>query len=292
MVSHERKHIIYALLSVSIILFLVPSSLVLSIQSNLDSFFSPVEKHAYKFFGVIRQKTLERRSSQDIVKENKNLKEENEKIKNELSALQADTMRLKYLNQEIAKFDNAYGARIPEEHQIYSHVISRNTGKYENIISIDKGYVDGVKEKYGVIVGSNVVGEVISVGARASRVRLITDPQIRIDSKMQKTRQRVIIMGHDEVLGELKIIYHPIYEKVQEGDIVETSGMNGYFFPGIKIGEVSKVKKLKHEDEDLLFLDIDVSPAADFDKLETVIVIKPYRTEEERINRLNNVLEQ
>ena len=52
-------------------------------------------------------------------------------------------------------------------------------------------------------------------------------------------------------------------------DIVVTSGLGGIFPKGLPIGKISRIGEGLGE----LFIDIDITPAVDFSKLEEVLVI-------------------
>ena len=134
-----------------------------------------------------------------------------------------------------------------------------------------------------------VVGEVLAVGPTASIVRLIIDPQCNIPARIKQSKQQIIASGNDEVPDTLKLNYHPRHEKnLKEGYIVETSGLNGYFDSGLYIGEISQIKPL---DPDQLFHDAIITPAAEFNKMVSVVVLKPHLSKEEREILLNKLKE-
>jgi rod shape-determining protein MreC len=61
---------------------------------------------------------------------------------------------------------------------------------------------------------------------------------------------------------------------IESGDSVVTSGLGGIFPKGLPVGHIKEVKESPGE----LFMDINLSPAVDFSKLEEVLVILKEKT--------------
>ena len=62
-----------------------------------------------------------------------------------------------------------------------------------------------------------------------------------------------------------------------------TSGLEGSFAKGLKVGQVDKVEKKEHE----LFLEVKMAPEIDFYKLEEVFVITAMSDADEKINPIH-----
>lgn len=68
----------------------------------------------------------------------------------------------------------------------------------------------------------------------------------------------------------LKATYIPTSADIYEGDLVETSGMGGIYPKGITIGTVKEVEDTLNKIDRYAWIE----PAVDFNKVETVLVIK------------------
>ena len=69
--------------------------------------------------------------------------------------------------------------------------------------------------------------------------------------------------------GNLTMKYVDRTEDVKPGDAVVTSGMDGIFPRGLLVGQITQVS----QEGPGLFLNIDIRPAADFRKLEHVLIL-------------------
>jgi rod shape-determining protein MreC len=83
---------------------------------------------------------------------------------------------------------------------------------------------------------------------------------------VQKSRARGILKG----AGDKGFVLNYVLKKtdVAKGDHIVTAGIGGVFAAGIPLGTVSAVR----EKERGMFLEIEVQPAVDFQKLEYVFI--------------------
>jgi rod shape-determining protein MreC len=135
------------------------------------------------------------------------------------------------------------------------------------VIIIDKGANDGIAIGMPVMSANGLLGQVESVGAFTSSVRLITDPSSGVSVFLQASRAEGILGGSPERL--LYLNYMPIDSKVEPGDVVITSGAGGVFPKGIVIGEVvSSTHNLAD-----VYLTVVVRPVSRVDSFEEVVVL-------------------
>ena len=146
-------------------------------------------------------------------------------------------------------------------------VIGREPSHWYRTIIVNKGEADGVKVDMGVITPGGVVGKIIKTGLHHAQVLLMTDRSNAIAAIVQRTRDEGIVQGMEE--GAIRLKYLPHFSEVVVGDTIVTSGLEGSFAKGLKIGEIEKVEKREHE----LFLQVRVTPQIDFSKLEEVLII-------------------
>ncbi len=138
-------------------------------------------------------------------------------------------------------------------------------------ISINKGTRDGITIGMPVVSQLGLIGRVSDVTANASRVLLITDVSSAISGRLQTTRDEGSIVGQSS--NDLRMEFIPLNAKVQEGDIVITSGLGGNLPAGIVIGQVTSVQQREFE----LFQNAVVRSLNNFATLETVLVITNFQ---------------
>ena len=153
-------------------------------------------------------------------------------------------------------------------------VISRNVSHWYNIITIDKGTFNGVKTDMVVVNSNGLIGRVISTTTFTSDVRLLTtsDTNNKISVTISNGENSVngLIKDYNNNTGYLEVEGVSNTEKVSQGYYVYTSGLGGIFPSGILIGTVENITT---DEYDLAKL-IDVIPAADFDDINYVAILK------------------
>ncbi len=138
-------------------------------------------------------------------------------------------------------------------------------------ISINKGTRDGISIGMPVLTQLGLVGRISDVTANASRVLLITDASSAISGRLQTTRDEGSIVG--QASTDLRMEFIPLNARVQEGDIVITSGLGGNLPAGIAIGQITSVQQREFE----LFQNAVVRSLNNFATLETVLVITNFQ---------------
>lgn len=153
-------------------------------------------------------------------------------------------------------------------------VISRNVSHWYNIITIDKGTFNGVKTDMVVVNNNGLIGRVISTTTFTSDIRLLTtsDTNNKISVTISNGENSVngLIKDYNNNTGYLEVEGVSNTEKVSQGYYVYTSGLGGIFPSGILIGTVENITT---DEYDLAKL-IDVIPAADFDDINYVAILK------------------
>ena len=105
-----------------------------------------------------------------------------------------------------------------------------------------------------VVNDEGVIGRILDVSDRHSRVLLITDQGSSVDAIDQRNRVRGILSGKDANGCILKYIRGNL--DIKEGDLVITSGKDGIYPKGLRLGFVQAAYK----DPVDLFQKIDVKP--------------------------------
>lgn len=146
-------------------------------------------------------------------------------------------------------------------------VLHDMTGWFQTLI-IDKGFKDQIAPDMAVVNDEGVVGRVLDVSDRYSRTLLITDPGSSVDAIIQRNRVRGVLGGKDANGCILKYVRGNL--DVQAGDLVISSGKDGIFPKGLRLGIVQGIFK----DPVDLFQKIEVKPLVRLSALEEVLIIK------------------
>jgi rod shape-determining protein MreC len=153
-------------------------------------------------------------------------------------------------------------------HMILSaEVIGRDPTPWFKTIIIDKGKADGIEKGFAVVVPEGIVGQVVHVSYHYSKVLLIIDSNSAVDALAQKIRARGVVKG--EPTGLCLFDYVLRKHEIDVGDTVISSGLDGVYPKGLRIGHVSEVVKRNSD----IFQEITVIPFVDFETLEEVLII-------------------
>jgi len=199
------------------------------------------------------------------------LEEENARLKDELEALQGDSIEasaaegtLRALLEEI-EIDYVGGAEV-----LVAQVIDR-PGNFESYsIEIDRGTNDGVRRGMPVVTSAGLVGKVSEVQSDFSQVRLLHQPEFPLGIRVVGTGEVALARGQG--IGEDLQVKEGITEEtaIKVGDPVVTSGIEGSSYPpDLVVGVISGVEF----DTRLLEQEISVRPVATLEDLRFVTVI-------------------
>lgn len=193
---------------------------------------------------------------------------ENETLHEKMRLLEAErhrTAEIELQNQRLRLLLD-FRTELPDE-AIAARIVGRDsTGLFESF-TLDRGSRDGVSVGMAVVCADGVVGRVAQVSPRASRVLLMTNHNSGIDAIIQRTRARGIVEGVLE--GDARMKYLKRTEDVVVGDVVVTSGLDGIYPKGIRIGRIMGVKKKEYG----LFQVAQIVPSVDFSRLEEVLIV-------------------
>ncbi|MCX7856976.1 MAG: rod shape-determining protein MreC [Deltaproteobacteria bacterium] len=199
----------------------------------------------------------------------KDAKKEVMELKRRLDLAYLEISRLKELERE-----NRYFRRILELSEkngfrmIVANVVGEDIKSWYKGILIDKGRDFDIHEKMAVISPKGLVGQVVEVNKKSSKIMVINDTNSAVDVYVEGKDIRGIVEGTG--YSTLKLKYVKKNEDVETGDRLYTSGKDGIYPKGIPVGIVISVDRKTGG----IFLDIDVIPFANFRVLDQVIVLK------------------
>jgi rod shape-determining protein MreC len=210
--------------------------------------------------------------AEDIIKEYvllRQLRSENQNLRERVAALEQ-----KIIDYQEASVENLRLRRLLDfrstlqAETIPAQVVLHDLTGWFQTLMVDKGFRDQIAPDMAVVNDEGIVGRILDVSDRYARVLLITDPGSSIDAIIQRNRVRGVLSGRDANTCTLKYVRGNL--EVQVGDLVVTSGKDGVFPKGLRLGTVQGVSK----DPLDLFQRIEVKPLVRLSTIEELLIIK------------------
>ena len=196
------------------------------------------------------------------------------KNKRELSQLKSSNISseiIEFENKELKELINNY---ISSSDKILAKIIVDHDSPFLKSIIINKGSKDNVKIGTNVYDQSYLVGRVIEVNYKTSRVLLLSDLNSNIPVSIVPQNIQAIVTGTGGNLGEIKYIKDISSVKFEDESIVYTSGTGAIFKSGKPIGKIKNIE----DQSDNKFL---VEFFSDFSQLKYVFAEVTINTEVE-----------
>lgn len=162
---------------------------------------------------------------------------------------------------------------------IAAEVIGRDPSPWFKSVTIDKGASEGVTRGAPVVMAEGIVGMVTDAANHFAKVLLIIDQNSAVDVLLQESRARGVSKGAS--INQCSLDYVLRKYDVTAGDRVVSSGLDGVFPKGLRVGAVEKVVKKNSG----VFQEVYVRPFVDFEKLEEVMVLLPEPTDLRDVGR-------
>ncbi|MFC1482992.1 rod shape-determining protein MreC [Candidatus Margulisiibacteriota bacterium] len=180
----------------------------------------------------------------------------------EYKALQKENSRLRKTLRLKSK-------RLSKYNLVAAEVIGFPPKNYFFGLIINKGRDDGIREHMPVITEEGLIGKIVTVYSNRSVIQLITDPHSRISVLTATTRHTGLLQGQG--FKHLTVEYvNDANNEIRPNDLLITSGYSENFPKGIKVAQITKIRKKTNR----LFSDIEARPLVVFKKLEEIFVIR------------------
>lgn len=254
-------------LAAAAVLASMQTSFIQSAQSRFLSFLSPFLKTSSRIQHIISpDKSFESLTPHQLRQQISALSTENARLRATMQLMQG-------LQEDNHKLRNALDYRNRSVFRLIpARVISRNASTWWNIITINRGFQEGLETDMPVLTESGLVGKVTTVAKDISTVVLITDENCKVAAAIEGSREKGIVNGprisanSSLVLLELNFLSREA--QVAPGNRVYTVGISGGIFPsGILLGTVKEFHSRELDGQARL------EPAVDFSHLEDVFVV-------------------
>ncbi len=210
------------------------------------------------------------RSWIDILREIRDLHQQNETLKATNLRLQADLDRLQGVEHEneVLRGELGFVQANKTAYDFFpAQIISRSATTFSQTVTINQGARNGVAVDQGVISQGFVVGRVIDVTDQTAQVRLITSSRSKIPIQLGESRATGLLSGGlagltgDELPNDVTVI---------PGESVVTSNLGGAIPAGLPVGTVEKVLSVPSA----FVTQVAIHSPIAFSKLETVVVVR------------------
>ena len=191
-------------------------------------------------------------------KESHSLRKENKELKIRISLLQEKERENKRLGT-LLKFQESQ-----KTHFVPARVIGYDPLSKYQLITINRGYVHGVRKKMVALTEEGVVGYVFRALSHFSQVILLTDPNTALSALVERSRVQGVVEGQGGQFCKLK--YLKSRDDVRTGDRILTSGLSLLTSKGLPIGQVTYVQK------NGLTQDVTITPFVNPARLEEVLI--------------------
>ena len=140
-----------------------------------------------------------------------------------------------YENKELKELINDY---VSSSNKILAKIIVDHDSPFLKSIIINKGSKDKIKIGTNIYDQSYLVGRVIEVNYKTSRVLLLSDLNSNVPVTIAPQNIQAIVSGNGNDSGQIKYIKSGLLDELQNDSIVYTSGTGAIFKSGIPIGRL------------------------------------------------------
>ena len=255
-----------ALISIFIVVILITTDLRFNsldgTKSVLNSLAVPVYWLADVPARISNWSDTNIRSRRHLLDDNDRLHTENLLLSGrsqQIAALMAENTRLRALLNSTA---------LLRDDVLVAELIGVSPDPVRHQMILNKGIDDGVYVGQALIDQEGLLGQVVEVSKKSSRVLLITDATHAVPVQVNRNGVRVIAEGTG-TLGALEIHHVAVTTDIQEGDLLVSSGLGGRFPVGYPVAVVKKVVR----DPGRAFAIILADPVAELDKSRHVLLV-------------------
>ena len=206
------------------------------------------------------------------------LKEENEKLKEQIKDLQSQVYNATELEQMYDWLSGFMEMKIA--HTDFKFLAASVTGheinNYSRILTLNVGSSSGVVVNMPVVTSDGIVGQVTEVGLNWCKVTTLTQANSSVGVYVERTRETGICTGNFNLSSEglCDLNYLPSDSDVKVGDRVVSSGLGSIYPADLVVGFVESVEI----DPETRGISARVKCVCDFSTLSQVMIITSFDT--------------
>lgn len=243
----------------------------------LGGYLAPLSRLAFQPLVAVQAWIAERYQAVELFinapRDTAELRQRNAELEAQVGSLQTQLIELERQIAEVQVLSALldFQRANPQNEYITASVIGRDTNPFLKYVIINRGSDDGLRRGMPVVTQQGLVGRIAAVTANAARVQLITDPDIRINVRIDPSDAEAVLLG--SITSDISLDMIPLDASVQAGDLVLTSGLGGNYPDSLLIGQISGVRSRDYD----LFQSASIQPVVDFNRLDIVLVITNFQ---------------
>ena len=197
---------------------------------------------------------------------------ENDQLKQQVQELQVQLKQKEDLDAENKRLRSLLGLKDQSKYSVLpARIIGRDPSVWFDSFIVDLGSLNGVRLNMPVVTDGGLVGRVTAVSPLTAQVDLVTRDKSGVGGVIGQIGESnalgVVSGSSKKELLEMK--YVPGTVDVQVGQTVFTSGQDGIFPPGLKVGEIVDVVRGSATTPNV----IQIRPAARLNSMQEVGVL-------------------
>jgi rod shape-determining protein MreC len=170
---------------------------------------------------------------------------ENDSLKQRVQELEVEVQRSEELSKENDRLKNLLDLKTESKYKVLpAQIIARDPSVWFDHSIINRGSLDGVKLNMPIVNNGGLIGRVVAVSPLTARVNLITKDKSGLGGVIGElgTSNAIGVVTGNGKREILEMGYVPGSIEVQVGEFVYTTGQDGIYPPGLKLGEVIEVR--------------------------------------------------
>lgn len=262
--AHDQWQFLLACaLSLSLLVLDEQTKLMTEVRFLLSTLMQPIEQLAR-----LPEKWMSQ--GNQVINDQASLRNEVDRLRNQILLLNYEKQQSAQIVQENERLRMLLGvsSRINQGKLMISSVVDHNPSPYKRLIKLNKGLSDNVKIGLPVMDAQGMMGQIIASSYTESDLLLVTDVDMQIPVMVQRTGARGILQGMGNS-DELTLKFLPITANIREGDLLETSGIDGHYPSGLPVAEVVDVES----QAGAIFWKITAQPLAKLNTSREVLIV-------------------
>ena len=166
----------------------------------------------------------------------------------EINKIELESLKSKEISNEIIISENNELKKLIEDYKFSSNkilakVIVDHESPFLKSIIINKGSFDKIKIGTNIYDESYLIGRVIEVNYKSSRVLLLSDLNSSVPVSITPGNVQAIIIGDGKNSGEIRYVKDNLIKDIEDQSIAYTSGTGSLYKSGIPVGRINNQNK-------------------------------------------------
>jgi len=248
-----------------LVVLLIVSLILLS--QNSSQGIQKVRSIAFGTFATVTSVFTDVFNISNLKNENENLRRTNAEMMLHLSRLREYAIVNEDLKGLLALKDSSTFPLIS------ATIVSKSLTKSQGTITLNAGNNQSVKVGMPVITDKGIVGIIYSIADNYSIARTLTNVDLKVTVKSERTRENAVLKWNGEWLVMINV---PKTFDLKKGDRIVTSEISSIIPFPLPVGLVYEIGNV----EKGIFNEVKVQPFVDFQKIENVFILGIVKSKE------------